>query len=261
MNDYLRQLLDQFKTAWQRFSPLQKAIVAVVPVLLVAGLVALLFVTAQPRYRTLYANLSAKDAGMLVEKLKEGQVPYRIAGDGKALEVPEEKLYETRLSLASQSLPIGGGVGFEVFDKSNFGVTDFTQQINYQRALEGELSRTISHLSEVQQARVHLVMPKPELYSAKEKPASASVVLDLRENSQLKAEQVRGIVFLVSASVEGLDPKNVTLLDQRGRVLSDLIHDELVEDSLGTAAGSAASGSRLIKQTNSQLEVQKSFEH
>jgi flagellar M-ring protein FliF len=264
VNDFLRQLLDQTRAAWQRFNAAQRVIVVAVPLLLVFGLGYLLVSGTQPRYRTLYANLSAKDAGTLVEKLKEGGVPYRIGQDGKALEVPEDKLYETRLNLASQNLPLGGGVGFEVFDKNSFGVTDFTQQVNFQRALEGELSRTISHLAEVAQARVHLVMPKPELYSAREKSATASIVIDLKGNEQLKAEQVRGIVYLVAASVEGLDPKNVTLLDSRGNVLSDQIRDDLVDEALGTngaAAGGPVTGNRLIKQTNGQLEVQRRFEH
>jgi flagellar M-ring protein FliF len=267
VNDFLNQLFDQIRSAWQRFSITQRVIVVAVPLALIAGLAYLLVMGAQPRYRTLYANLSAKDAGVLVEKLKAGNVPYRIGGDGKALEVPEDQLYETRLNLASQNLPLGGGVGFEVFDKNSFGVTDFTQQVNYQRALEGELSRTISHLSEVEAARVHLVLPKPELYSSREKAATASVVVDLRDNDTLKAEQIRGIVFLVSASVEGLDPKNVTLLDSHGDILSDAIRDDLADEAMeaqggadGTAGG-AVSGGRMLKQTNGQLEVQRRFEH
>lgn len=264
MNDFLRQIFDQSREAWLRFNAAQRTIVVTVPLLLLFGLGYLLISGTQPRYQTLYANLSAKDAGILVEKLKEGAVPYRIAQDGRTLEVPENRLYETRLSLASQNLPLGGGVGFEVFDKSSFGVTDFTQQVNFQRALEGELGRTIGSLAEVQQARVHLVLPRPELYSAREKAATASVVVDLRGNAQLKAEQIRGIVYLVAASVEGLDPKNVTLLDSRGSVLSDLIRDELVEEALGgkaASSGGPVGGNRLIKQTNSQLEVQRRFEH
>jgi flagellar M-ring protein FliF len=265
VNDFLRQLLDQTRSAWQRFNTTQRLVVVAVPLLLIAGLGYLLYSGSQPRYRTLYANLSAKDAGVLVEKLKAGNVPYRIGEDGKALEVPEEQLYETRLNLASQNLPLGGGVGFEVFDKNNFGVTDFTQQVNYQRALEGELSRTISHLSEVEAARVNLVIPKPELYSSREKAATASVVVDLRQGETLKAEQVRGIVMLVSASVEGLDPKNVTLLDSHGDVLSDVIRDDLVEEALGadgaTAEGGPVTGGRMLKQANGQLEVERRFEH
>jgi flagellar M-ring protein FliF len=263
VNEFFQQLFEQFRTAWQRFTAGQKVIVVTVPLLLVLGLGALLVNGAQPSYKTLYANLSPKDAGQLVDKLKESGTPFRIAADGKALEVPEDKLYETRLALASQNLPLGGGVGFEVFDKNTFGVTDFTQQVNYQRALEGELARTISHLTEVEQARIHLVLPKEELYSAKEKAATASVQLDLRPNADLKPEQIRGIVSLVAASVEGLDPKNVTLVDSHGNVLSDLIRDDL-EDEANAAGGSSdapLSGGRLLKQTDNQLEVQHRFEH
>jgi len=266
VNDFFRQLLDQARSAWQRFNPVQRSVVLAVPLLLLVGIGFLLYSSTQPRYRTLYANLSARDAGVLAQKLKAGNVPYRIGGDGTTLEVPEDQLYDTRLNLASQNLPLGGGVGFEVFDKNNFGVTDFTQQVNYQRALEGELSRTISHLSEVSEARVHLVLPKPELYSAREKAATASVVLDLKDDGQLRAEQVKGIVMLVSASVEGLDPKNVTLLDSHGNVLSDAIHDDLVDEAMGDSSStpgssSAVSGGRLLKQTNGEMEVQERFEH
>jgi flagellar M-ring protein FliF len=265
VNDFFSQLLDQTRAAWQRFNTMQRLVVVTVPLLLVLGLGYLLYAGAQPSYKTLYANLSAKDAGVLVEKLKEGNVPYRIAQDGKALEVPEDKLYDTRLNLASQNLPLGGGVGFEVFDKNSFGVTDFTQQVNFQRALEGELSRTISHLTEVSQAHVHLVLPKAELYSAREKPATAAVQVDLRPNAELRPEQVRGIVSLVAASVEGLDPKNVTLLDSHGNVLSDVIQDDLAEAAAqaagGDADGGSVTGGRMLKQTNGQLEVQQRFEH
>lgn len=258
MNEYLRQWMEQFRAAWSRFNPAQRAVAVAAPLLLLALLVALFVRSSQPRYRTLYANLNSKDAGLLVAKLKETNVPYHIGADGASIEVPDEKLYETRLALASQNLPLGGGIGFEVFDKSSFGVTDFTQQVNYQRALEGELSRTIASLAEVQQARVHLVLSKPELYSAREKPATASVVVNLKQNAQLRAEQIRGVVFLVSSSVEGLDPKNVTLLDSRGAVLSDSIRDEL-EDASGSEG--KASPTKLFKQTDNQLELTKKVEH
>ncbi|HTB22093.1 MAG TPA: flagellar basal-body MS-ring/collar protein FliF [bacterium] len=264
MNDFFRQLSDQTRSAWQRFNPMQRLVVVAVPLLLLLGIGYLLYNGAQPRYRTLYANLSARDAGVLAQKLKADNVEYRVGADGTSLEVPEEQLYDERLNLASQNLPLGGGVGFEVFDKNNFGVTDFTQQVDYQRALEGELSRTISHLSEVSEARVHLVLPKPELYSAREKDATASVVVDLRDDAQLSTEQIRGIVMLVSASVEGLDPKNVTLLDSHGDVLSDAIRDDLADeaaDSQPAGADGAVTGGRLLKQTNGQLEVQERFEH
>ncbi|MGH7441418.1 MAG: flagellar basal-body MS-ring/collar protein FliF, partial [bacterium] len=265
MNDFFRQLLDQARSAWQRFTTMQRIVVVTIPLLILLGIGFLLYNSAQSGYKPLYANLSAHDAGILASKLKADNVPYEVASDGTTLEVPGDQLYNTRLSLASQNLPLGGGVGFEIFDKNNFGVTDFTQQVDYQRALEGELSRTISHLNEVEAARVSLVMPKPELYSSQEKEATASVVLDLRPDAELQTGQIRGIVMLVAASVEGLDPKNVTLLDSNGDVLSDSIHDDLVDQEVGTsggaAEGSAVSGGRLLKQTNGELEVQERFEH
>jgi flagellar M-ring protein FliF len=259
VNEYLRQFIEQFKTAWQRFSTAQKTIVILVPALLLAGLVAMLAWSSQPKYRTLYSKLNAKDAGVLVDKLKAEGVPYRIAGDGTSIEVPDEKVYETRLSLASQNMPMGAGVGFEVFDKTSFGVTDFNQQVNYQRALEGELSRTIGALDEVEKARVHLVMPKPSLYEARQKDATASVVLNLKANAGLRPEQIRGVVLLVAASVEGLTPQNVTLLDSNGTVLSDQIKDDLLEEA-NPQPGAASTG-KLLKQTEGQLEIQKRFEH
>lgn len=260
MNEYLRQLIAQFRSAWGRFSTTQKVVVGLVPALLLAALITLIVWSSRPRYKSLYSNLNAKDAGVLVDKLKAQGVPYRIAGDGTVIEVSEDRVYETRLALASQNLPMGSGVGFEIFDKSSFGITDFNQQVNYQRALEGELSRTISALQEVGQARVHLVLPRPSLYEARQKDATASVVLSLKPNSSLRPEQVRGIVHLVAASVEGLDPKNVTLADSSGAVLSDLIREDLLEEA-SAGAGAAASPGRLLKQTNTQFEVQKRFEH
>jgi flagellar M-ring protein FliF len=260
VREYLRQLLDQFKAAWQRFSPIQKSLVVAVPLLLLAGLLVLATWTNQPKYRPLYTNLNSKDAGAIITKLKESNVPYSIDGNGSVISVPSANLYETRLNLASQGLPSGGGVGFEVFDKTSFGITDFTQQINYQRALEGELSRTIQGLEQVRQARVQLVMPKPELYSAKEKDATASVLVDLNPNASLKSDQIRGIIHLVASSVEGLKPENVTLLDSRGNILSDVVADELAMEREDAAGGKAPSGSKLMKLTNSQLEIQDKFE-
>jgi flagellar M-ring protein FliF len=258
VNEYLLQLLTQLKSAWQGFSARQRIVVVGVPLLLLAGLLALALISGRTQYRTLYTNLNQKDSGAILAKLKEGNVPYQLTANGGAIQVPEEKVYETRLTLAAQGLPTGGGIGFEVFDKTNFGVTDFTQQVNYQRALEGELARTVMGLGEVRQARVHLVMPKPELYSAKEKDATASIVIDLNPNASLKGDQIRGIIHLVASSVEGLKPENVTLLDSRGTILSELVRDDLEMEKDG--ANGRGSAGKLMKLTNSQLDIQHKFE-
>lgn len=173
----------------------------------------------QPVYRLLYSNLSPEDAGTIAEKLKESKVPYEVR-DGGSIMVPEDKVHELRLVLAGQGLPSGGGVGFEIFDKTTIGMTDFVQKLNYRRALQGELARTISQLSEVELARVHLAVPEKALFSEKKEQASASVVLKLRAGRALSQNQIQGIVHLVASSVEGLNPLNVTIVDTHGNVLS-----------------------------------------
>ncbi len=146
----------------------------------------LILVAKQTDYRPLFANLTGEDAGEIVKKLKEQKIPYRIEGDGKAILVPADKVYDLRLSLASEGLPQGGGVGFEIFDRKNFGVTEFVQKLNYQRALQGELSRTISQLAGVEQARVHLAIPEKSLFKEEEKPPTASVVLKMKSARALR---------------------------------------------------------------------------
>ena len=181
---------------------------------------ALITVANKTDYRPLFANLTSEDAGEIVKKLKEQKIPYEISDDGKAVLVPSDKVYDLRLSLASEGLPQGGGVGFEIFDRKNFGMTEFVQKLNYQRALQGELSRTISQIAGVESARVHLALPEKSLFKEAEKPATASVVLKMRSNRSLREGEVQGVVHLVASSIEGMDPDNITVLDSRGKILS-----------------------------------------
>jgi flagellar M-ring protein FliF len=168
----------------------------------------------------LFASLTPEEAGTIVAELKSAKTPYRIGGAGDQILVPAGQAGEIRLRMAARGLPLGGGVGFEVFDKSPFGMSDFGQRLNYQRALQGELSRTISHLRQIVRARVHLVLPQPSLFTERDRPASASVFLQLSPGARLGSDQVRGIVHLVASSVEGLSPDRVTVVDTAGRVLS-----------------------------------------
>lgn len=196
--------------------------------LLIAGVVfacvlsfALLIMLAnRTDYRPLFTNLASEDAGEIVKKLKEAKTPYQITPDGKGIMVPADRVYELRLSLASEGLPQGGGVGFEIFDRKNFGMTEFVQKLNYQRALQGELARTITQINGVEQARVHLVIPEKTLFKESEKPPTASVVLKMKGNKSLRESEVQGVVHLVAASIEGMSADNVTLLDTRGKILS-----------------------------------------
>lgn len=171
-------------------------------------------------YVPLFAGLSPEEAGAIVAQLRATKTPFRIGATGEQILVPAARAGEVRLRLAAQGLPLGGGVGFEVFDRSGLGVSDFAQRLNFQRALQGELARTIAQLPGVARARVHLVLPQPSLFAERERPASASVFLKLHPGARVGEEQVRGIVHLVAASVERLTPDRVTVVDTAGRVLA-----------------------------------------
>ncbi|MDC9588836.1 flagellar basal-body MS-ring/collar protein FliF [Xenorhabdus sp. XENO-10] len=194
--------------------------------LLVAGSAAITIVVAlflwlrSPDYRVLYSNLSDKDGGEIVTQLTQMNVPYRFSENGSALMIPTEKVHETRLKLAQQGLPKGGAAGFELLDKEKFGISQFSEQVNYQRALEGELARTVESLGPVQSARVHLALPKPSLFVREQKSPSASVTVGLLQGRVLDEGQINAIVHMVSSSVAGLPAGNVTIVDQSGRLLT-----------------------------------------
>jgi flagellar M-ring protein FliF len=174
----------------------------------------------EPTYALLYSNLDEQDASAVVARLREQKIPYRLEAGGTQILVAENAVHETRLRLASEGLPRGGGVGFEIFDQQRFGESEFSEQVKYHRALEGELSRTVSHLAGVRRARVHLVLPQRTLFATDESHASASVVVDLVPGRRLADEQVRGIVHLVASSVRGLSAEEVTVVDGEGRPLA-----------------------------------------
>lgn len=216
MPEGIRRIIEPFLA----LSPGKQMLIATVAFLSALAFAVLIFVANRTDYRPLFTNLTSEDAGEIVKKLKEAKTPYQITPDGKGILVPSDKVYELRLTLASEGVPQGGGVGFEIFDRKNFGMTEFVQKLNYQRALQGELSRTISQLTGVEQARVHLVIPEKSLFKDNEKPATASIVLKMKSNSSLRDSEVQGVVHLVSSSIEGMDPEHVTILDSRGKILS-----------------------------------------
>ncbi|WP_420851561.1 flagellar basal-body MS-ring/collar protein FliF [Pantoea alhagi] len=185
-----------------------------------AIIVAMVLWAKAPAYSVLYNNLSDEDGGAIVTQLTQMNIPYRFEDKGGALMVPAEKVHELRLRLAQQGLPKGGAVGFELLDKEKFGISQFSEQVNYQRALEGELSRTIESLGPVKRARVHLAMPKPTLFVREQKSPSASVTLNLQPGRAMDEGQINAIVHMVSSSVAGLPPGNVTVVDQSGRLLT-----------------------------------------
>ncbi|EQA7376559.1 flagellar basal-body MS-ring/collar protein FliF [Klebsiella aerogenes] len=205
---------------WSRLRANPKIPLLVAASAAIAIIVALLLWAKSPDYRVLYSNLNDRDGGAIVTQLTQMNIPYRFAENGAALMIPAEKVHETRLRLAQQGLPKGGAVGFELLDQEKFGISQFSEQINYQRALEGELSRTIESLGPVQNARVHLALPKPSLFVREQKSPSASVTLTLQPGRALDDGQINAIVYMVSSSVAGLPAGNVTVVDQAGRLLT-----------------------------------------
>ncbi|CAI1564671.1 flagellar basal-body MS-ring/collar protein FliF [Serratia proteamaculans] len=205
---------------WDRLRANPKIPLLIAASAAIAIVVALLLWAKSPDYRVLYSNINDRDGGAIVTQLTQMNIPYRFAENGAALLIPADKVHETRLRLAQLGLPKGGAVGFELLDQEKFGISQFSEQINYQRALEGELSRTIESLGPVQNARVHLALPKPSLFVREQKSPSASVTLTLQAGRALDDGQINAIVYMVSSSVAGLPPGNVTVVDQSGRLLT-----------------------------------------
>ncbi len=211
----------------------------------IAVIVALFLWMRSPDYRVLLSNLSAKDGGDIVSQLTQMNMPYQLADNGSAILVPADRVHELRLKLAQAGLPKGGNTGFELLDKEQFGISQFSEQVNYQRALEGELSRTIESLSPVQTARVHLAIPKPTLFVREQKSPTASVTVGLLPGRALDEGQISAIVHMVSGSVSGLTSSNVIIVDQTGRLLTN---NDNSQQSVST------SQMRLTQETEARLK-------
>ncbi len=212
--------MEQMKKLLARLSLAQKLSVVAAALLVAAGLIGFSQWRHEGDFRPLYTGLAAEDAGAVVQKLKETGVEFRLSESGSTVLAPSAKLAELRLQLAAGGLPKSGRMGFELFDKTSFGVTDFAEHVNYRRALEGELERSIVSLAEVEKARVHLTFPKDSVYLETRQPAKASVVLGLRPGAQLSAQNVAAVCNLLASAVEGLAPEAVAVVDTRGYLLN-----------------------------------------
>lgn len=184
------------------------------------GIVALTHFRTEGDFRPLYTGMAPEDAAPVVQKLRESGVEYRLADGGSSVLVPSAKLAESRLTLAGAGLPKSGRAGFELFDKTNFGATELVEHINYQRALEGELERSVMSMAEVIQARVHLSLPKESVFLDQQQPAKASVMVKLRPGARISPQNVLAVTNLVASAVEGLTPDAVAVLDVEGNLLS-----------------------------------------
>ncbi len=203
-----------------KLNPKQKIMLGVSVITTLALLTLLIFVLNEPTYSTLYSNLSQEDAAKVVEYLSSQKIMYKLDDNGQSIKVQKEKVYELRLALASKGIPSSGVIGYEIFDKSTMGMSEFMQKLNYKRALEGELARTIQQQDGVLAARVHIVIPQKSLFKEEEKQPTASVVLKLRNNSTPPKENIEAIVNLLTGSVEGLQASKVSIIDTKGRILN-----------------------------------------
>jgi flagellar M-ring protein FliF len=212
--------MGELKSLWGRQSPGGR-------LGLVAGIVFIVLLAAGGGYwamarswQPLFTDLGEQDAATLVAELDRLKLPYRLDANGGRILVPEELVHKTRLTLVGRNLPLHGAVGFEIFNNTDFGMTEFNQRVNYQRALQGELTRTIMSIEEVQAARVHLVLPESTLFKREQNKPKASVALTLKAGRHLDRDQVQGVQRLVAAAVPGIEPGDVTVLDQKGATLS-----------------------------------------
>jgi flagellar M-ring protein FliF len=219
MPPFIEQSLERVKGFWGRSTTSQRILVAGLAVSVVVVFFLLIWWLNQPNYDVLYSKLYPEDASQAVKILQAEKVDYKLQDGGSTILVPSDKVYDLRLKIAGEGKMHGQGVGFEIFDEVQVGQTDFVQHINYQRALQGELSRTIAQFPEVERARVHLVLPEKSLFIEEQNPASASVMLKLKEGEEIGSEKVRAIVNLVALAVEGLGKEQITVADTEGNLI------------------------------------------
>ena len=246
---------ERYKNLYNRFSKRQRYIMLGAAL---AILIAIIGVSAwygnKPDMVPLFTNMEAKDAGEVAAKLKESKIAYEVQENkkGTTILVPSKNVHEARLDLSAQGLP-RGNKGFEIFDDSKLGVTEFQNKVNYLQALQGELTRTIEQIESVEKARVHIVLPEDSLYKKNEKPATASIMLRLKPEAQLTKKEIKGIVNLAANSIQGLKPENITIIDDTGKILND--PDENDDKSVGAKTMTQLDMTKKV-QDNIQKNIQ-----
>lgn len=247
VNEFLSRLREQVTNIWKDMDRSRRwlilGITGGVLFLLIFGIIVL----SRENYVPVFTGMRTNDAAEVVAYLKDNSIPYRIGQQGSAVLVPENRVHEVRMQLASEGLPKGGVIGLELWDQTSLTETDFDRRVRLLRALQGELTRTLLEIDGVENARVHIVLPEDSLFIDSQKPATASVFLVLRRGHVLQDSQIRGIAHLMASSVEGLQPDNVTIIDNYGNVLSD---------RLASSSGIVNSGKVL-----EQLEIKRNYEN
>jgi len=253
MNNNMIQIWrEQILGLWSKLNRTQRIVAGILGVTGIILVGFFVFWVRTPDYAVVYSGLEEQDAAAIVDNLKKNNVPYQLDANASVIMVPASRVADVRLSLAKEGLPKGGNTGFELFDTANLAMTDFTQKVNYQRALEGELARTIDSIDSVQKSRVHLVIPQPSLYSQKAGETTASVLLDLKPGRTLDSAQIAGVVHLISSSIEGLKPDNLTIIDTHGNILNE---------GVGTSDSTASVAALTASQIDQQRQVEQRVQH
>ena len=212
--------MNQIKQLFQKLSNTQRILLAAVVMAVVGGMTSLSHWNQERDFKPLFTGMAAEDAGPLLAKLREMATEYRLADNGTTVLVPSDKVAELRIDMASAGLPKSGRIGFELFDKANFGASEFAEQVNYHRAIEGELERSIMSIREVEQARVHVTPAKDSLYAESRQTAKASVLVKLRHAGGLSPQNIAAICQLAASAVPGLSADQVSVVDTSGNLLN-----------------------------------------
>jgi flagellar M-ring protein FliF len=246
LNNFFGQTLQNLTDFFKSLDMTRRLGLIAIAGLLVASMAGIVIWSSKTDYKVLYTDLTKDDSGTIARMLEEGKIPYQVKDDGKTIMVPEDHVEIWRLEIAKKGVNFTGTVGYEVFDKQAFGTTSFVQKINKQRALEGELVKTITHIKGITRARIHLSIPETSPFVSERKPPSASIVLDIERGVTMTNDEVKGIQSLVSSSVDGMRTHNVVVIDSRGKKLSDNDGDNMSSDTANRIA--------LETKLNSQYE-------
>lgn len=225
----VQSIRTSFRHKWGSLPAGRKMIIGLIAAGVVAGIVGLAVWTSKPDYAVLFSDLEPDDMQAIEGELRAAGVSFQQSTNGSSIMVPSSEVYKMRLQLANKGIPEAGNIGFEGFDKTDFGMTDFVQQLKYQRALQVELGRTIGQIKQIRAARVHIVLPRKTVFADRDEPAKASVALRLRPGLRLSMDQIDGIVHLVAGAVEGLQRENVAIFDTSGKMLSTSNGDSIVD--------------------------------
>jgi flagellar M-ring protein FliF len=252
MRDKLIEIGERFRSFWGGLHRWQQVSIAAAGLAVLSGMLLMAFTMGRQNYEPIFSGLEARDQEAVITYLKAESIPYRTDSAANAILVPTQNVYEARIALAAKGIPAGGVVGFEIMDKLPMGADDFQKKVAYYRSLEGELSRTIREMQAVSSARVSIVVPESRLFLEQQQPSTAAILLKLRSGAQFGQDQAQAVVHLVSHSVEGLLPENVTLVDADGVIN----FEDLMDGSLTVQSGNKL----VLKQRQFERDYEEEFE-